>query len=64
MRKNSIKTIALALTIAATLSATPTFAATRERGQERDRSAIERVVRMVQRFFGVAPNDTIFIPHP
>jgi hypothetical protein len=60
----TFKTLALALTVAAVISATPVSAATRDRGQERDRSAIQRVIRMVQRLFGAAPNDTIFIPHP
>jgi hypothetical protein len=60
----TFKTVALALTVVATLATTPVYAATRERGQDRDRSAIERVIRMVQRLFGAAPNDTIFIPHP
>ncbi|HEV7921270.1 MAG TPA: hypothetical protein VGR02_10835 [Thermoanaerobaculia bacterium] len=58
------RTLVLTTALVATLAATPTFAASRERAQERDRSAVERVIRLVQRFFGAAPNDTIFVPKP
>ncbi|HEV7921269.1 MAG TPA: hypothetical protein VGR02_10830 [Thermoanaerobaculia bacterium] len=60
-----MKSLVLALALSLTLTASSSFAATRQtHGREHSRSAIERIVGMVQRLFGGAPNDDIFIPHP
>jgi len=55
----------LALVLSLTLTTSSAFAAApQHHGREQSRSAVQRIIGMIQRFFGVAPNDDIFIPHP
>jgi hypothetical protein len=57
--------VLVALVLSLTLTTSSSFAAARQtHGRERSRSAIQRIIGMIERFFGTAPNDDIFVPKP